>query len=143
MSEKENLASVERIFASLNSRDLRSNDDLYAPGYKYEAPGAPGAINLDQAREYVQGFITAFPDLHFELKTKVAQGDFVAVAWVSTGTHTGPLRTPTGDSIPPTNKKVTGTGGSFYEFKNGKIINSQLYWDMATLLAQIGMMPGM
>lgn len=143
MSEKENLASIERVFANLNSRNLGSDDDLYAAGYQYEAPGAPGAVNLEGAREYVQGFITAFPDLHFELKTKVAQGDFVAVSWVSTGTHTGPLRTPTGDSLPPTNKKVIGSGSSFYEFKGGKIIKAQVYWDMVTLLAQIGMMPGM
>ena len=143
MSEKENLAIVERIFAALNARDLGSQDGSYAPGYQYEAPGAQGKINLEQAREYVQGFLTAFPDLHFELKTKIAQGDHVAVAWASTGTHTGPLRTPTGDMLPPTNKKVSGTGSSFYEFRNGKIINSQLYWDMATLLVQIGVMPGM
>jgi len=143
MSEKENLSKVERIFTALNARDISSNDDLYASGYQYEAPGIQGAANLDQARDYVEGFLTAFPDLHFELGTKVAQGDLVAVSWTSTGTHTGPLRTPTGDSIPPTNKKVRGTGSSFYQFKDGKIISSQLYWDMTTLLAQIGMMPGM
>lgn len=143
MSEKENLTSVEQIFDSLNSRDFGADDELYAAGYQYDAPGTPGGLNLEQAREYVNGFITAIPDLHFKLKTKVAQGDFVAVSWVSTGTHSGPLRTPTGDTIPPTNKKVTGTGSSFYEFRDGKIINSQVYWDMASLLAQIGMMPGM
>jgi predicted ester cyclase len=143
MSEQANLASVEKIFSDLNARNLGSNDDLYAAGYQYQAPGAPGPLNLEQSRGYVEGFLTAFPDLHFELKTKVAQGDYVAVSWESTGTHTGPLRTPTGDTLPPTNKKVHGTGSSFYQFKNGKIVSSQIYWDMVTLLAQIGMMPGM
>lgn len=143
MSEKENLACVERIFNALNSKDLDSTDDYYAPGYQFEGPGAPGAIDLDRSKEYIRGFLTAFPDLHFKLTTKVAQGDSVAVSWASSGTHTGPLGTPTGDTIPPTNKKTTVTGSSFYEFRNGKIINSQIYWDMASLLAQIGMMPGM
>lgn len=143
MSEKENLASVVRIFASLNSRNLGSEDEMYAADYQYEAPGAAGALSLEQAREYIQGFINAFPDLHFELKTKIAQGDSVAVSWESTGTHTGPLRTPTGATLPPTNKKGVVTGSSFYQFKDGKIINSQQYWDMVTLLTQLGMMPGM
>ena len=143
MSEQENLTSVEKIFTSLNAHNLGADDELYAPGYQYSAPGVASALNLKQSRDFIQGFITAFPDLHFELKTKIAQGDFVAVSWESTGTHTGPLRTPTGGTLPPTNKKGFVPGSSFYQFENGKIINSQTYWDMATLLAQIGMMPGM
>ena len=42
-----------------------------------------------------------------------------------------------------TNKKASVNGSTFYEFKNGKVVSSQIYWDMVTLLAQIGMMPGM
>jgi hypothetical protein len=45
-------------------------------------------------------FMTAFLDLHFELNDKVAQGDLVAMSWVSSGTHSGPLRTPTGEMLP-------------------------------------------
>ncbi len=143
MAEQANTASVEKIFSDLNARNLTANDDLYATGYRQESPGAPEPMTLEQSRENLQGFITAFPDLSFKLRTKVAQGDFVAVSWASSGTHTGPLRTPTGDSIPPTNKKASVNGSSFYEFKNGKIVSSQIYWDMTSLLAQIGMMPGM
>lgn len=143
MSEQENLRTVEKIFAALNARQLGAMDEVYTDDYKYEAPGVPGVVGLEAARGYVSGFITAFPDLHFELKDKVAQGDLVAVSWVSTGTHTGPLRTPTGDMLPPTNKYVSGQGSSFYRFKNGKITSSAIHWDMVTLLAQLGLMPGM
>lgn len=143
MSEQENLRTVEMIFSTLNSREIGAMDHAYTSDYRYEAPGINGPVNLEAARGYVDGFITAFPDLHFELKDKVAQGDVVAVSWESTGTHTGPLRTPTGDVLPPTNKKVFGQGSSFYRFKDGKIASSAIHWDMVTLLAQLGLMPGM
>jgi steroid delta-isomerase-like uncharacterized protein len=143
MSEQENLHAVEQIFATLNARQLGAMDDVYAADYKYEAPGLPGPVDQETARGYVQGFVTAFPDLHFELKDKVAQGDLVAVSWVSSGTHSGPLRTPTGEMLPPTDRKVTGQGSAFYRFKNGKITSSAIHWDMVALLAQLGLMPGM
>jgi steroid delta-isomerase-like uncharacterized protein len=143
MSEQENLRTVEKIFAALNDRQFGATDDAYAADYRYEAPGLPGPVDHATSGDYVRGFVTAFPDLHFELKDKVAQGDLVAVSWVSTGTHTGPLRTPTGEMLPPTGRKATGQGSSFYRFKNGKITRSAIYWDMVSLLAQLGLMPGM
>ncbi len=143
MSESENLATVEKLFAALETRDFASTDGYYAADFRQEAPGRPAPMTLEQSRENLQGFITAFPDLSFKLRTKVAQGDSVAVSWTSSGTHTGPLPTPTGDSLPPTNKKASVNGSSFYKFKNGKIVGSQTYWDMTGLLAQLGLMPGM
>ena len=80
---------------------------------------------------------------HFTLRHKIAQGDFVSVTWTATGTHTGPLRTPTGNTIPPTNKKGVNSGSTTYEFKNGKAVASWTYWDMVALLAQLGLMPDM
>jgi len=143
MSEQANTAIVEKLFAALDTKDFSSTDGYYADGYRQESPGAPAPLTLEQSRENLQGFFTAFPDLSFKLRTKVAQGDFVAVSWASSGTHTGPLRTPTGDTIPATNKKASVNGSTFYEFKNGRVVSSQVYWDMVSLLAQIGMMPGM
>ena len=63
--------------------------------------------------------------------------------WVASGTHTGPLRTPTGASIPPTGKKAVVPGSSTYQFKNGKAVHTWVHWDMVTLLDQLGLMPGM
>lgn len=143
MSEQEHIKTVEKIFDTINAHELHRNDDAYAKEYQYSAPGAPGTMNLDQSTAYIEGFFTAFPDLHFELKDKIAQDDLVAVSWIGTGTHKGALRTPTGSSLPATNKKAQVPGTSIYHFKDGKITSSQIYWDMVTLLAQIGMMPGM
>jgi len=73
----------------------------------------------------------------------IAQGDFVVVNWMSTGTHTGGLRTPTGAVIPPTGKKAMVPGSTTYQFRGGKVAQTWVHWDMTTLLAQLGLMPGM
>jgi predicted ester cyclase len=142
MSEQDNIRVVEEIFEHLNRHDLSQVDSYETTDYQADAPGSPGAQNREAARAYVQGFIDAFPDLHFELTHKIAQGDFVVVNWVGSGTHTGPLRTPTGDMLPATGKKARVPGSTTYQFRDNLASRSWQYWDMVTLLAQLGLMPG-
>jgi steroid delta-isomerase-like uncharacterized protein len=143
MTEQENTNTAEKFFKAINAHDLERMKPFEAPNYKVKAPGAPEAMDADEARAYTQGFITAFPDLKFELTDKVAQGDFVVINWIARGTNTGNLRTPAGNLIPPTGKKSAVHGSTTYEFKNGKAIRSWIFWDMVTLLTQLGLMPPM
>ena len=143
MSEQENMRIAEKLFEALNAHDLNLGSDYEADDYQFEGPGTSGTVNRDQARAYTQGFFDAFPDLHFEIKQRVAQGDYVVINWIGSGTHTGPLLTPTGATIPPTGKKAVAPGSTTYQIKNGKAVAGQTYWDMVTLLAQLGLMPGM
>jgi steroid delta-isomerase-like uncharacterized protein len=143
MSEQENTRNAEKFFEAMNAHNLDLYQDLLAPEYRSDAPGAAAPQTADQSRAYNQGFLDAFPDLHFEIRHRVAQGDFVVLDWVASGTHTGPLRTPTGATIPPTGRRAVVPGSSTYQFKNGKVIHGWNHWDMVTLLAQLGLMPGM
>lgn len=143
MSEMDNIRAAEQVFDDLNSRQLGRSKSLYHPDYMFEGPGSPGPMGYDTSLAYIQGFITAFPDLQFTLKTKMADGDNVAFIWTATGTHNGPMLTPTGATIPPTGKKGVVNGCTTYEFKGNKIVASATYWDMVSLLTQLGLMPGM
>jgi hypothetical protein len=62
----------------------------------------------------------------------------VAATYEAKGKHSAPLKTPTGDSIPPTNRLATVLGATVYQFKNDKVIRQEIYWDMVTLLMQLG-----
>lgn len=141
MSETDNIRIAEKFFEAVNAHDLSRFDEYYASDYTFAAPGAPGALNSEQSKAYTQGFINAFPDLHFAVQSKFGQGDYVAVTWVATGRHTGNLVSPNGDVIPPTGQKASVTGCTIYQFKNGKVFRGQTYWDMVTLLVQLGLMP--
>jgi predicted ester cyclase len=143
MSEQENIRMAEQIFESMNAQDLRRSKDSYAPNYRFEGPGAAGPLEYEQSLAYIQGFITAFPDLHFTLKDRIADGDNVAITWTATGTHSGPMMTPNGNQIPPTGRQGVVNGCTTYKFQGGKAVSSQNYWDMASLLMQLGLMPAM
>jgi steroid delta-isomerase-like uncharacterized protein len=143
MSEEDNIRIVEKYYEALNAHDVRRLTEYQAPGYTLQAPGLPGPVGASEDAAYIQGFFDAFPDLRFELTQKIAQDDLVVVNWVGKGTHKGPLRTPTGASLPATGKQASTLGSNTIEFENGKVLHSWVYFDMATLLAQLGLMPGM
>jgi predicted ester cyclase len=144
MSEFDNIRISEKLFDAINAHNLDLGDSFQAVDYKFEGPGTGhngDALNRDQAKAYTQGFITGFPDLHFELTQKIAQGEYVVINWVASGTHTGPLPTPTGDTLPATGKKATVSGSTTYQIINGKVVKGWTYWDMVSLLSQLGIMP--
>ena len=143
MSEQENTRIVEKLFEALNAHELGRFSDHFAADYRADQPGAAASLTEEQNNAYTQGFFDAFPDLRFDTRQIIAQGDFVVVNWMGSGTHKGGLRTPTGAVVPPTGKHAMVPGSLTYQFKNGKIIRSWNHWDMASLLAQLGLMPGM
>ena len=143
MSTADNVKLVKASWDAINAHDLNALERMEAANFSATLPGAPGPLNSGGNKAYLQGFITAFPDLHFEIVRTVSDGDNVVTEWVGTGTHTGPLVSPSGQSIPPTGKKATTHGSNTFEVKNGKLSSTSGYWNMAELLIQLGLMPPM
>src|SRR6266540_658120 len=56
-------------------------------------------------REYVENWARAFPDGKIEVTNLVAQGDYVIAEFTGRGTHTGPLKGPTGE-LPATQRRL-------------------------------------
>ena len=92
---------------------------------------------------YHQNFLTAFPGSQFEVWLTVAEGDYVVDHWTASGVHNGTLYSPSGQPIPPTGKSVTLKGTLTSQIKDGKIVRSWGYFDLASLLMQIGVVPEM
>jgi steroid delta-isomerase-like uncharacterized protein len=89
--------------------------------------------------QFMQGFRVAFPDLRIRWIHHVANGDEVVAECAWTGTHNGPLVSPSG-TIPPTGKKVTD--GRFCEVikvRDGKIARIVNYQDLSSWLRQLGL----
>jgi steroid delta-isomerase-like uncharacterized protein len=143
MSDSVNIKAAQSFFDAWNMGDLSKADSYEAGDFMSEAPGSPGPLNAQQTRAYNQNFLTAFPGSKFELLHTITQGDFVVINWKISGVHTGPLQTPSGGSIPPTGKKATVTGSTTAQVKDGKIVRNWSFWDMASLLMQLGLLPPM
>jgi steroid delta-isomerase-like uncharacterized protein len=143
MSEHDNIKTAQATWDALNAHDLGKWSQLQAAGYESQAPGAPGPMNQEQTRAYIQGFLTAFPDLHYDVSRTVAKDDNVVMHWTASGSHTGPLATPSGASIPATGKRAVVPGSTTFDIQHGKVQHAWIFFDMASLLIQLGLMPPM
>lgn len=92
------------------------------------------------ALEFAQMWADGFPDGRATVENVVASGDHAVVQYTGTGTHTGALRTPAGE-IPATGRSVTLDFCDVFEIRDGKIHLEQSYFDSASMLIQLGVIP--
>ena len=143
MSKKVNLESSRAFFEHYNAGNFEAIDALHAPGYAtMYAPGATGPLNEEQNRMMLQGWQMACPDLRFEVTLEVAGEEHVVSHWVCSGTHTGPMPTASGAVIEPTGKSFQVVGSTTMEMQDGKHTKAWTFFDQASMLAQLGLMPG-
>jgi steroid delta-isomerase-like uncharacterized protein len=144
MSENENLKAAMSFFEAWNAGDLSKVSAYEAADFKAEGPGASGPMTAEQNLQYLQNFFTAFPGSKFAVLQTIVQGDYVVINWkASGGSNSGPLHTPSGNIIPPTGKSAVLVGSTTSQIRNGKITRSWTFWDMASLLGQLGLLPPM
>jgi predicted ester cyclase len=127
------------LIEALNARDLSLWSRHLAEDYAAEHPGVTVLLDKSRSIAYHQRFVTAFPDIRFEVLGLVAEGDRVLVQWTGSGTHTERLATITGRTIPPTRRRVMISGAMLTEIREGKAVRGWFYWDQLTLLAQLGL----
>jgi steroid delta-isomerase-like uncharacterized protein len=87
-------------------------------------------------RELLQGLMEGFPDFHAEtVKLHHADDAVIGQARI-TGTHNGSFA-----GIPPTGKKIDVPMAAIFEFEDDRLLCETVYWDVATILRQIGILP--
>lgn len=141
MSMNESAAIVQRFNDAYNQRDWRAAAALVASDATF-INMATGEIFQGQegARQFLLGWATAFPESQVETMGIIAGERGAVIEFVGRGTHTGPLRSPTG-TIAPTGRSVEHRFCSVNQIENGKITQSRLYFDLMGLLGQLGLMP--
>lgn len=80
-------------------------------------------------------WITAMPDLHFEIRDLIAEDDKVLTRWTLTGTHTG------GDLLgaSPSGKAIKVDGMSLDRVENGVVVEGFDGWDNYGFRQQLGL----
>lgn len=92
-------------------------------------------------RQFMMGWKTATPDGIVTVVNQVATDESVVNECMYHATHTGPLVSPAGE-IPATGKTLDLRFCEVWTVRGGKLARIHNYQDMATLLQQIGIMPG-
>ena len=115
-------------------------DDLMAPGIVNHGPGSSPVRGTAGIKRQAALLRTAIPNLRATLNDQFGHDDRVVSRWTGSGTHSGPLKLPTGT--------VEGTGRSisFDEIRidrhaGGRIVESWWIPDRFTLWQQLGLLP--
>jgi len=130
------LADYQRAWVEgLNRGDVSRADDVFAPDCVVHVTGMPEPVRGVQAwKEFVAGFLTAFPDLHFVMDEALVDGDRVAHRWHAVGTHDGPL-----GPVPATGRKISIDGLIIDRVANGRVVERWEQLDQSLMLRQLGL----
>jgi len=139
ISTEQNKEISLSLIEALNARDLSLWSRHLTEDYVAEHPGVSVLLDKSRSIAYHQRFVTAFPDIRFEVLGVLAEGDRVLVQWLGSGTHTERLATLTGRTIPPTRRRVRVSGTMLTEVRDGKAVRGWFYWDQLALLVQLGL----
>jgi len=121
-----------------NEKDWGKAKDLLAADAVYDEKGTHRRIQGDgNIIDAFQGWANAFPDSKATFVSEFGSGDTAVLELVWKGVHTGPLQTPTG-IIPASNKPVEMPACQVIQVEGGKIKSASHYFDMLTMLTQIG-----
>jgi steroid delta-isomerase-like uncharacterized protein len=135
----------DRRKGAWDQHDTAAFASLLADGLTFEDAMAPEQFRTrEQVQAYMDAWFEAFPDMYARTTRRVVSDDEVAAETEFTGTNTGPLHM--GDKeIPATGKSVTGTGTGTYfaSVRDGKIVSFRAHPDVASMMGQLGLMPGM
>ena len=88
---------------------------------------------IQNARNHIEGCRQGFPDLNITVDDTIAERDEVVIHWTARGTHKGQFL-----GMQPTQRKCTVDGTTIYRIEGGKIAEAHGNWNVASLLAQLG-----
>jgi steroid delta-isomerase-like uncharacterized protein len=124
-----------------NAQDWPRFKATMADGVVYDEVGTGRKMKgADQWVEAYQGWFKAFPDVQGKVSNIVASGNTAIVEVTWDGTQTGPLVGPAG-TIPASGKRQVTRASIVMTVDDGKIKEAHHYFDMFSLLQQIGATP--
>ena len=94
------------------------------------------AHGKQELKAFFETVFRAVPDFKIELTSHFSADNWAGAEWTWSGTQTGDF-----PGIPATNKYGSVRGASVFELQGNKFKRCSDYWDMATYLRQVGLMP--
>jgi predicted ester cyclase len=136
MSTEANKALVRRMFAELNQGNLNIIDELVAPDYVEHVAGGPEIVGPSGLKQFIGGFVTAFPDLQIGVEDVIGEQDKVVTRFRLQGTHRGEFM-----GIAPTGKQVSVSVILISRIANDQFVEDWENIDQLGLLQQLGVIP--
>jgi steroid delta-isomerase-like uncharacterized protein len=126
MSE-ENKDLARRAWEAINNPDIL--DEVYALDVVWHEPDQE-VQGLEEARQFISMYKTAFPDLNVTVEDVIAEGDKVVTRITFHGTHQGEVE----EFGPPTGRQIEVKGITISRIENGKIVEDWDSYDNLSIL---------
>ena len=109
------------------------------PNFRYDEVATHRKVEgRDRVLEIWKGWATAFPDSKATFHDAHVSGNTVILELSWRGTQTGPLVTKSGE-VPATGKSIDMRAVQVVEVQDGKAASIRQYFDMATMMSQLGL----
>jgi steroid delta-isomerase-like uncharacterized protein len=132
---------IKKNLAALTSSNWGEYRTTLAGDAAYEeVPSQTRVVGLEQCLAAAQRWKTAFPDLRATINRAYTAGDRAVIEVEWEGTQSGPLEGVFG-SLPPTHRRGRVHAVMVFTVRDSKIVDSRHYFDMLTVLAQLGVAP--
>ncbi len=142
MSVADNIRLLDAGNKALNDHDVERFLSLHLPSVLQRDPqNVEPTKGREAVRAGLEPMIQAFPDFHVVRERAFGEGDWVVEQGHALGTHRGPLETPAGPTIPATNKSIRLRYAFIAKVEGGKFAETNLYFDVAGMMAQLGIGP--
>jgi predicted ester cyclase len=146
MGAQENLALARSLFDLSNNHQSdpawldTSMTAFAADAEVIDVPSGTTLHGPDGFKRIVLFFAENFPDSRVELTNAFATQDQVALECTVRWNDTGPLYLPSG-ALPSMRRSGELRYCLVFEFRNGKIVSLHSYYDMLTMMEQLGLAP--
>jgi ketosteroid isomerase-like protein len=130
---------MDRVTAAMEHNDLEAARALYASDAVAETPDEGTLRGADAIAGWLVKFAEAFPDAKWEQTNGFEIGDTAVDEGYFTGTNTGPLPMPDGQSVPATGKAIRLRACDLATVKDGAITSHRFYFDQVDFLGQLGL----
>jgi steroid delta-isomerase-like uncharacterized protein len=138
MSQQPQIDAAKAPVIAYGKKDWDAVKAAVAPDVVYDEVATNRKVQgVDPVIALWKGWATALPDSKATFHEAFVSGDTVVLEVTWRGKHTGPLQTPTGQ-IPATGKSIELRACQVFEIANGKAQSMRQYFDMATLMQQLG-----
>jgi ketosteroid isomerase-like protein len=125
----------------MNAKDKETMAGCYAEDAVAVTPDEGEINGREGITNYLFQLWEAFPDVNYESTDKYETGNVAIDEGVVTGTNTGALKLPNGESLQPTGKKMTVRSCDVVHVEEGRVKTHHFYFDQLEFMAQLGLLP--
>jgi len=127
---------VQSLWSAWNSHNWEKTATFYADTCIMADLPSRNCHGKQELKTYYNDLLAGYPDLNFKMKSCFSCDNQIATEWLMSGTHTG-----NSPRFKATGKRFSVQGVSIIEVQDGKITRETDYWDMCSLLKQLGLLP--